>query len=609
MASAVSDVLLPCGHNAACRARCSLRRHHHVRQLSTDQGRVTGLRLRKSGRVYYSHAALGDFDSLLASNHNESRNETEEIQPSQGAHHVYSQFGPEVIELCKLQLALASAGLCRGRPGTDHGFVVTVYGRCPHSFETGALELVQLASSGPAATGSSGRAAMEGLESDIGVIVLGATSPASTEASLVSQEWIILPSSNSIVMPLSWGPLLVGLVLVERAALPSRASGESPPGPQIADGGRLDLAFSPEDKEVLLNMARSITIACVMDQKVALLQAQAAMGREHMSGLVEDAKGPLAALNTIGSLLTPRLDEGEPEQDMAHAMLVQGQRLKEVVEQLQSALCPGPQAPQDSRAIASSSAPMLPYSPLADTLTRSGLNSSSCLPPRQIARSDSAEAGDQGRLSPVPSSFNSIRARTQEPPGGGESWCNAITVVMDLVNTSSGVCAATGVTIELGKGLQRYQQKAEKMGRDKHSATIVRPLLPLNVAVPPAVLRAALSQVLDSSFQRTPHGGKITLDAERCEDGNAYLWVSDSGEGLGSSITSSLNIGCLPPGGFKEQSASKAMSRIRSQKPAGLGLIGIKIASDMLGKEGGSVTVHAGVSGTVVCISLPLWLR
>ena len=52
-----------------------------------------------------------------------------------------------------------------------------------------------------------------------------------------------------------------------------------------------------------------------------------------------------------------------------------------------------------------------------------------------------------------------------------------------------------------------------------------------------------------------------------------------------------------------------AMTRIKSHKPAGLGLIGIKIAADMLGKEGGSVTVHASGSGTVVCVALPLWLQ
>ena len=50
---------------------------------------------------------------------------------------------------------------------------------------------------------------MEGLERDSGILVLGTTSAAATEASLVSEDWIALPDGISVVMPLSWGPFLV----------------------------------------------------------------------------------------------------------------------------------------------------------------------------------------------------------------------------------------------------------------------------------------------------------------------------------------------------------------------------------------------------------------
>lgn len=63
-----------------------------------------------------------------------------------------------------------------------------------------------------------------------------------------------------------------------------------------------------------LQVARSLSIACVMDQKVALLRAQAALGKRRMHGLVEDVKGPLSALTTLGGLLTPRLTDNAPEQ-------------------------------------------------------------------------------------------------------------------------------------------------------------------------------------------------------------------------------------------------------------------------------------------------------
>jgi len=50
---------------------------------------------------------------------------------------------------------------------------------------------------------------MEGLQTESDILVLGTTSAAATEASLVSQEWITLPDGMSAAMPLSWGPFLV----------------------------------------------------------------------------------------------------------------------------------------------------------------------------------------------------------------------------------------------------------------------------------------------------------------------------------------------------------------------------------------------------------------
>lgn len=56
----------------------------------------------------------------------------------------------------------------------------------------------------------------------------------------------------------------------------------------------------------------------------------------------------------------------------------------------------------------------------------------------------------------------------------------------------------------------------------------------------------------------------------------------------------------------QDMSASKAMNRIQRHRPPGLGLIGIKIASDILSQVGGSVHVKAADMGTVVCVRLPL---
>jgi len=61
--------------------------------------------------------------------------------------------------------------------------------------------------------------------------------------------------------------------------------------------------------------------------------------------LLLEARGPLKVLGTFGQMLSPRLrtgQTGEPESDMADGMLLQGQRLADVVAQLEAALRPPP---------------------------------------------------------------------------------------------------------------------------------------------------------------------------------------------------------------------------------------------------------------------------
>ena len=72
-----------------------------------------------------------------------------------------------------------------------------------------------------------------------------------------------------------------------------------------------------------------------------------------------------------------------------------------------------------------------------------------------FGRAAAMQSEEQPVLSPAPPpSVNTIPESTQEGAAAGAAWCNSVTVVMDLVNASSAVCKATGVRIELGKGLQ-----------------------------------------------------------------------------------------------------------------------------------------------------------
>lgn len=56
----------------------------------------------------------------------------------------------------------------------------------------------------------------------------------------------------------------------------------------------------------------------------------------------------------------------------------------------------------------------------------------------------------------------------------------------------------------------------------------------------------------------------------------------------------------------QEQDAMSALQRIKNGQPAGLGLLGLKIATDAATKAGGQLSVHALKQGTGVCIKFPL---
>lgn len=219
----------------------------------------------------------------------------------------------------------------------------------------------------------------------------------------------------------------------------------------------------------LLQVARSLTIACVLDQKLELMQQQQTAGTQHVSGLVEDARAPLQALCTLGGMLAPRLEEGEPEQvmaremqqrprvwslchtmsladmvaapqDMANAMLVQGERLKAVIQQLQDAFRPTG-ADDDARAEVhyfsgspSTSKPQL-AAELSKVVDMSRLLTSS----RSLVQRDTVadEAWPLGTT------------ESDEP-----EWCNVTSILSDMLAGVSAMCDVTGINLIVGEGIQ-----------------------------------------------------------------------------------------------------------------------------------------------------------
>ncbi|KAF8068458.1 hypothetical protein HT031_002147 [Scenedesmus sp. PABB004] len=158
---------------------------------------------------------------------------------------------------------------------------------------------------------------------------------ADTESSLCQEEVVVLPNSNLLVLPLSEAGVLVGLLVVEAAPVAAARRG----------GDDDDAAAGlPDDALWCLRTAvPALAKGCAMDLRAALAGAQLEARDRLARSLLVQARGPLKVLGTFGQMLTPRLRAelaGQPEPDMAEGMVLQGQRLAEVVAALEAALRP-----------------------------------------------------------------------------------------------------------------------------------------------------------------------------------------------------------------------------------------------------------------------------
>ena len=143
-------------------------------------------------------------------------------------------------------------------------------------------------------------------------------------------------------------------------------------------------------------------------------------------------------------------------------MLVQGKRLKEVVQQFQSdASRTHQQTLEDAetnnpfRISEASSVSHVAYLPLTEGL-RKGDKSKSRAASRtnREVRLEKPDKRDPSHQSEAIAATGEITPKPSRALEGGTDACNAVTVIAELVAGASGVCSATGVQLHLGTGLE-----------------------------------------------------------------------------------------------------------------------------------------------------------
>jgi signal transduction histidine kinase len=141
--------------------------------------------------------------------------------------------------------------------------------------------------------------------------------------------------------------------------------------PMIHEGGvfgvlvgwRADRPWLDTERDLLEECARSLTLACVMDQRGQWLQSQMSsldqlqdQQSDRFHELLHQLRSPLTALKTFGKLLTKRLTIDDPNRRLVSNMLRESDRMQELLGFFDDTL----QAAEDSREATATTVPLLP---------------------------------------------------------------------------------------------------------------------------------------------------------------------------------------------------------------------------------------------------------
>ncbi|MEA5621006.1 HAMP domain-containing sensor histidine kinase [Cronbergia sp. UHCC 0137] len=255
-----------------------------------------------------------------------------------------------------------------------------------------------------------------------------------------------LLSGKQIVLPLVYEGVMMGLLVTARD----------------------DRAWNEGEEGEIQRIAKTIAIACILDQRRAWLEQQLqqqrllqAQQRDLLDNLLHQFRNPLTAIRTFGKLLLKRLRQAEPNRDVAVSIVRESDRLQELLLQFDQVI-------------------------------------------------DLTEAD----LEPIPLPAGEVFVDTKSPlllPGTGENVTN---------------CCVADLLAPLLLSAQAIAQE-----RNVKLIVDIIPDLPL-VSANVKALREVLSNIIDNALKYTPAGGKVLIQVGQEKDRFQGIAISDTGPGI-----------------------------------------------------------------------------
>jgi len=261
-----------------------------------------------------------------------------------------------------------------------------------------------------------------------------------------------LLSHNQIVLPLIYEGVMMGLLVTARD----------------------DREWNQREEGEIERIAKTLAIACIIDQRRAWLQHQLQQEqilqerqRDLLDNLLHQFRNPLTAIRTFGKLLFKRMRPVDPNREVATSIVRESDRLQELLQQFDQVI---------------------------------DLNTADLAP------------------LPLPESKVVINENVQKPvkpalllPGTGEQLTD---------------CCLADLLAPLLISAQAISQE-----RNLQLITEISHYLPL-VKVNEKALTEVLSNIIDNALKYTPPGGKILVQCGQQKGNLQGIAISDTGPGI-----------------------------------------------------------------------------
>ncbi|KAK8480584.1 hypothetical protein V6N13_108066 [Hibiscus sabdariffa] len=439
---------------------------------------------------------------------------TQRIEKNDHRNHKLIMPTPDFQRLCLEQLHLF-------RRIVDPDALLSVYVRPAGSYVMDQLELRRVTS-------------YPGVKAaDIVFLVGNFTVPAglrAAEAALSSQQMEVVGEHRAVVFPMVKQPFVVGFLVAElpemekvpqgaergdmlHCPIPEEPYALSSPSPGLGmrkpweiqylenEPMRQNDIFTVDQRSNAINISRTLAVAYVMDQKAILLQQSTWQNNVRMGALVEQIRGPLSSIRTLSKMLSTHVKENEISHDIVEDILVQGDRIKGTLQELQDAVHLTKvnimRYNEESLKKMRNSRPESLRSQLSDDFSRDSSSNKSETSGLLLSLSTT----DKDLEMPMPP-----LALAPLRENGIRKSCNISDVLTDLVDAVRPLAHKQQRLVELNELSQ-----------------------PLQVAIEEPALRQALSNLIEGALLRTQVGGKVEIVSTSAPAGGALLVIDDDG--------------------------------------------------------------------------------